>query len=69
MTIHVLHALVPQCVLSVLSYLECKISKVFQDFAHRPHWRGLTAPPPLPDSPTAKQVFFLATLVKKPPTP
>ena len=68
MTIHVLHALVPQCVLSVLSYLECKIAEVFQDFAHRPHWGGLTANP-LPDSPTAKRVFCLATLVKKLATP
>ena len=57
MTIHVLHVLVPQCVLSVLSYLECKISKVFQDFAHRPHWRGLTAPPP-PRLPNSKTGFF-----------
>ena len=42
-----LHALVPQCSLSVLSYSECKIAKIF-------HWGGLTAPP---DSPAAQRFF------------
>ena len=45
------HALDPQCALSVLSYSECKIAKIFWGFAPRPHWGGLTAPPPLPKIP------------------
>ena len=41
----IFHALVPQCALSVLSYSECKIAKIFRGFAPRAQWGELTAPP------------------------
>ena len=63
------HALVPQCALSVLSYSECKIAKIIRGFAPGPHWRGLTAPPPPPRLPWCTTVFLLATLVEKPANP
>ena len=49
-----IHALVPQCALSVLSYSEYKIAKIFWDFTPGPHWGGLQHPLP-PDSPAAQQ--------------
>ena len=58
------HALVPQRALSlsVLSYSECKIGKIFQGFTPGPHWRGLSAPPPPPRLPSCTVVFLLGTL-------
>ena len=56
------HALVPQCALSVLSYSECKISKAFRDFFPSLHWVGLTVPPnppfsPIPQTPQLHKCF------------
>ena len=46
MTIHPL--VPPQGALSVLSYSECKIAKMFGGFVPGPHRRGLTVPPQTP---------------------
>ena len=50
------HALVPQCALSVWSYSECKISKVFRDFFPILHWVGLTVPLPPSTPPQTPQL-------------
>ena len=55
-------ARVPQCALSVLSYSEFKLAKVFQ------HWGGLTALPP-PDSPAAQWFFSPRYARRKTGTP
>ena len=55
------HALFPQCALSVLSYSECKIAKIFRGWAPKPQWGELTAPP---DSPAAQR-FFSSLLSSK----
>ena len=39
----ILHAQVPQCDLSVLSYSECKITIFLRGFAPGAYWGGLTA--------------------------
>ena len=57
-----IHALAPQCALSVLSYSEYKIAKMFQGFSPGYHWGGLTAPR-RPASCTTG--FVLAMLVEK----
>ena len=38
----------------VLSYSECRKTKLFRGFASGPHWGGLTTPP---DSPVAQRFF------------
>ena len=58
----VIHALAPQCDLSVLSYSKYKIAKMFQGFSPGYHWGGLTAPH-RPASCTTG--FVLAMLVEK----
>ena len=50
------HALVPRCALSVLSYSEWKIAKIFLGFATVPHWGGVTGHPQT----SQLQVFLLA---------
>ena len=62
----IVHTLVLQCGLSVLSYSECKIAKMFWDFAPGPHWGGLTAPP---DSPAAQRFYSLLCLLNWHPPP
>ena len=57
------YALVPQCALSVLSYSECKIAKIFWGFIPGPYRGELTALPRLLSCTT---VFLLPMLVKKP---
>ena len=42
------HTVVPQCVLSVLSYSEQKMDKTFWGIAPGPNWRQLTVPPEFP---------------------
>ena len=45
------HALVLQRALSILSYSECKITKIFRGFAPGPHSEGFTAPSVSPAAP------------------
>ena len=42
------HTVVPQCVLSVLSYSEQKMDKTFWGIAPGPNWRQFTMPPEFP---------------------
>ena len=59
------HALVPQCALSVMSFSKWKIAKISQGCAHGPHWRGLTVPSPSRLN-SCIMVSLLAMLIEKP---
>ena len=52
------HALVPQCALSVLSCSECKIAKIFWGFAPEPRRDGLQHP----QTPQLQSGFFSSLL-------
>ena len=58
------HALVSQCALSVWSYSECKITKIFWGFAPGLHWGGLTAST---ESPAAQRFFSLRSSKNRQP--
>ena len=47
---------------AVLSYLACRIAKIFWGFVPGPHWVGLIVSPRFPSCTT---VFLLAMLIKK----
>lgn len=67
------HGLVPQCALSVLSFSECKIAKIFQGFTPEPLWGRYTAPSSISaftaSLASCTTLFLLATLVEKPAPP
>ena len=60
------NALVPQCSVSVLSYSECKIAKIFWGFAPGPHWGGFTVAPNTPQTPKKFLDTALAMCKKNP---
>ena len=57
------HALVLQRALSILSYSECKITKIFRGFAPGPHSEGLTAPSVSPAAPQKSFCYLISASI------